>query len=834
MMSALSASVPTGFRRAVAVVVLAAAPSIGFGQVPTGRALPTADQAQAMLQNDPALVARVRAKLAASGLSPSQIRAKLTAAGYPSTLLDAYMPGADSTSAMAPVDSVLRAAQYLGLVDSLQAASDSARVAASLQLPAPPPTPADTADKGPRIFGLSLFRNATSQFQPDIAGPVDANYRVGPGDVLALILTGDVETSYTLEVTREGFIVIPQVGQVYVANLTLDQINDVLSQRLRRVYSGIGRNGPGATRFYVTVARLRTNQIYVIGEVMAPASYQISSAGTILTALYAAGGPSVNGSLRDVQVRRAGVVVAHLDVYDYLKNGDVSKDTRLQNGDVVFVPVHGSRVQISGEIGRPAIYEMKPDETLNDLIALAGGFTARAARNRILVNRILPPSERPLDGGRDRTIIEVRYEAQRAGSDPPFTLQAGDEITVFAIPDKVRNAISLQGDVWMPGPQGFTPGMKLSDALRQAGGVKPDVKDVMISRLQSDQTRLQLRASVSDTLGHLVNDVSLQEDDSITVFGTSEFRPERYVTISGAVQEKGRFPWHEGMTLRDLVHEARGLSDGAYLVNAEVSRLPDSHSDGQLSSTELVPLDSTYLLDRGLDGQYVGPPGIPTAGKAPDFVLRPYDHVLILKQPGWQLERSVTILGEVRFPGTYALESKTEPVSELIEHAGGLTSRAYAGGTRFTRSAGGLGRIGIDLANVVAHPHSREDIVLIAGDSIYVPQYEPTVKVEGAVNSPMTVAYVPGAKLSYYMRSAGGPNYQADANRAYVRQANGIVDTYRHRAILPDHDPRVLPGAVIVVPTKDPQDRKDWGAIAGSVAQIITGSVAIIAIILRK
>ena len=660
---------------------------------------PTQQQIQQALQS-PGTVGMLRSRIASSGMTAEQIRARLRAAGYPETLLDQYLPGASDTLAVPSAD-VLRAVRFMGLVDAQEQDSlsrmratfgDSALRGALYPIPvgpgAPPgANPLGTYPQGSassiaaalgvspyalaaampvhsRIYGLDIFRRSTSQFEPDLAGPVDANYKLGPRDVLALILTGGVENSYTLEVTREGFVVIPQVGQIYVANLTLDQATDVLYKRLRNVYSGLGRGAEASTRMFLTVAKLRTNQVFVVGDVMTPGSYQLSSAGTMLTGLYAAGGPTDNGGLRNVQLRRAGKTVGQLDLYSYLVNGDATRDARLETGDVLFVPVHGPRVEVVGEVVRPAIYELTPGETLDDLIRLSGGFKAEASRGRVTVRRIVPAEQRTA-GGRDRTVIDITAADLARSGGPRIPLEDGDQVEVFSIAEKVRNRVNVLGAVWTPGAQGFQPGMRLSDALRDAGGVRPDVKSVQISRLQGDETRRELRAEFRDTLGTLVSDLPLQEDDSIIVFATTDFRPERYVAITGAVRRGGRVPYREGMTLRDLLHYAGGLEDGAYLDHAEVARVPANRADGSLAKTIEVPLDSTYLLERGLDGKYLGPAGLPAkASGAPEWELQPYDNVLVLQQPNWQLDRSVTLLGEVMFPGNYSLRTKTERVSD--------------------------------------------------------------------------------------------------------------------------------------------------------------------------
>ena len=282
----------------------------------------------------------------------------------------------------------------------------------------------------------------------------------------------------------------------------------------------------------MSVARLRSNQVYVVGDVRRPGSYVVSSAGTALTALYAAGGPTTNGSLRSVEIRRGGRTVDVLDVYDYLIRGDASHDVRLQTGDVVFVPVHGPRVRILGQIARPATYEMRDTETLADLLRNAGGFRAAASQQRVLIDRILPPAERT--PGRARVTIDVDSPALAAATGPAVPLQNGDVVRVFPVADRVRNRIFVDGHVFQPGAQGLAPGMRLSEALRRAG-LKSDtyLGEVLVSRLRPDSSRVQLRATLADSTGAVVNDFALQEDDQIAVFSLTTFRPARYVSIGG-------------------------------------------------------------------------------------------------------------------------------------------------------------------------------------------------------------------------------------------------------------------------------------------------------------
>ncbi|NNG15358.1 MAG: hypothetical protein HKM89_02675, partial [Gemmatimonadales bacterium] len=574
---------------------------------------PTPEEAAALLQQQPELVEELRNRIAASGLTPNQIRARLEAEGYPSTFLDAYLVGADTVGVPTPDNAILDVVGLLGItppeeIDSLRVLTDSAQlVADSLR--------ADSLAQAPeelQIFGLDVFRRSGTEFDPVLAGPVDENYRLGAGDVLVLILTGDVELAHSLEVNREGFVVIPQVGQVFVANLTMAQLEDLLYARLSRVYSGVRRGRGGTTRFQVTVARLRTIQVFVVGEVARPGSFQVSGAGTVLTALYAAGGPTENGSFRDIEIRRGGELVSTLDVYAYLLRGINTHDIRLQSGDVVFIPPRALPVSITGKVVRPAIYEFRQGETLHDLITAAGGFTFDALRRRVQVHRTLPPAARAVEG-QERTVIDVAADQIAGDSGSAFALAPGDSVVVFSVAARRRGYVTITGNVWTAGPVGFTRGMRLSDAIQLAGGPKPDVYlgQVLVTRLLSDSSRVQLRSAFRDSTGTVTDDIVLEDEDEITVFGRTAFRPERFVTVTGAVREPGEVPYRDGMTLRDAVLLAQGLTEDAYLGEAEIGRIPTDRTNGALASTMRVPLDSTYLVERGPDGAYLGPPGMP-------------------------------------------------------------------------------------------------------------------------------------------------------------------------------------------------------------------------------
>ena len=517
-------------------------PITGFpGGIPNPATLPP-EQARALLASRPDLAQQVRERIAASGMTPEQVRERLVAAGYPEDLLDPYMPGAESTGAtVAPTTSTVDALRSLGVVsargaDSMLAKDSSAAIAKEIAQDSVQP-------KGLQVFGLEVFRRRTREFAPALAGPIDASYVLGPGDLLVLVLTGDVERSQSFEVNREGFILIPQVGQVQVGNLTLGQATDLLFTRLRRVYSGIGREPNARTRFQLSVGKIRAVQIYVSGDVARPGLYQVAGAGSVLSALYSAGGPTARGSFRKIEVRRGSELLGTVDLYDYLLRGINSTNLRVTSGDVVFVPPHGPQVKVTGEVLRPAIYELVPNETLRDLIATAGGFTDQALTTRVQINRVLPPAARGT-GGRDRVVVDVSGDQLAQGTVPPYPMEAGDSVVIFPVTRRMRALVTVQGNVWLPGPIGFTPGMKLGDAIRLAGGPKPDVflGDVLVTRLQPDSTRIQLRSALADSTGLPVNNFPLADDDEITVFSRSEFRSDRYIVITGAVRKPGRQP----------------------------------------------------------------------------------------------------------------------------------------------------------------------------------------------------------------------------------------------------------------------------------------------------
>jgi protein involved in polysaccharide export with SLBB domain len=454
----------------------------------------------------------------------------------------------------------------------------------------------------------------------------------------------------------------------------------------------------------------------------------------------------------------------------------------------------------------------------------------------VQIERILPPSQRS-SAGSDRIVMDIASEQFTNGSGPAVPLQAGDVVRVFAVANRVAQKVTVRGHVWTPGQVGFSPGMRLSNALRFVGGLKPDayLGQVLITRLQPDSTRVQLRTAVQDTTGTAVDDVPLADGDEIEVFSQSEFRPTRYVVVSGMVKTPGRYRYREGMTLRDLVLLAGGLQEGALLTEAEVARMPESRAAGVMASAARVPIDSSYLFDASA-GRVAGMNGNSSLRQqggsqrriAPEVTLEPYDNVLIFRQPDWAMHRTVVLTGEVRYPGRYTLRTKSERLSDLIQRAGGLTNDAYAAGISFVRNERKLGRIGVDLPGVLKSPRHRDNLILVDGDSISIPVFNSVVNVRGAVNSPVAVAYVPGRNLDYYVHAAGGVTRKGSLKYSYVTQPNGKVESRQGRFLMPDGVPHPQAGSVIFVPDKDPSEKRDVAALILQTTQVITSVIGVV------
>jgi polysaccharide biosynthesis/export protein len=555
------------------------------------------------------------------------------------------------------------------------------------------------------------------------------------------------------------------------------------------------------------MGRMRTSVVCVVGEAEKPGAYTISSAATVMTALYRAGGPSRAGSFRAIQVRRAGRVVATLDLYDYLVRGDNSGDVRLEHGDVVFVPLAGIVVEARGALRRPAIFELRPGEDVATLLRYAGGVSADAALHRVQLDRVLTAAERR--PGVDRVLLDV----ERGGEG--VAVQNGDILEVFLGREERRHRVVLTGDVRRPGIYEWRDGMTLGGLIERAEDLDDTayLNRIHVFRLDSRTGRRILLTGSATQRG-----LALADRDSVVVYSLAGLGAPARVSIDGFVKEPGDFDLAHGMTLHDLVLASGGFIPGAWMLEAEVARF----------ATGAERRDAIAQIIRvPLGGQPTEDPLVPGWGaEAEGFVLEHGDRVFVRKAPGYESPRIVAVTGQVMMPGSYVLSGRDERVSDVIARAGGITSEGHAAGARITR---GRHLVGLDLPAAMAQPGGRADIMLAAGDSVHVPEHDPTVLVRGAVGFESRVRYEPGKPLGYYIERAGGYTALADQGRVSVTAQNGERRIVRKRPLVGRNAPKVTAGATIDVPRFD-GDRPaiNWDAILTRVVGVASGLATVL------
>jgi protein involved in polysaccharide export with SLBB domain len=658
------------------------------------------------------------------------------------------------------------------------------------------------------LYGRSFFALPSAVFDPPSFGPVPADYLIGVGDEIVVDAWGDVEFRIARVVDRDGAIILPRGGEVVCQNRTLDAVASAVRNRLAASYAGIK---DGSIELDVSLGKLRAIRVFVIGEVTRPGAYEMSSVASVLTSIYAAGGPNTQGSLRTIRVERGGQTVATLDLYRYLQAGDRQGDIVLREGDTVLVPPRERTVLLQGEVRRPAFYELRAGETLDDLIAFAGGFTAEAAIDVVGVERILPPTERRPDQP-DRTFLDIVLDPATGEVREPGAgrLHDGDVVTVGAIEDKLWGWVEIQGHVKRPGRYEYRPGLTLSALVARAGGPWPDVlrELAVIDRIDRQEQLSSLTVTLGAILDGSAPDVALQERDVLHVFAKGEMLDREQVRIRGDVREPGEFDFRRGMTLRDLIVRAGGIPAHGDVSRVEIQRL---QPDKVFSAAEQPPAGETVqTLIVDLAPDYLA--------SGPVVLLEPWDQVVVRRLPWYERQRVVQVLGEVLYNGSFSLEEKNERLSSVIARAGGLKPTAYARGARIQRSE--IGNVAIDLPAALAEPGGPQDVILQAGDQLLVPERQYTVKVVGEVGFPTALVHTEGKKIDWYVERAGGYLEKADEDRSRVIHPNGLSQPNKG-----GHE--VLPGSTIVVPVKPPPEgpttletMKEIAAILASVATV--------------
>jgi polysaccharide export outer membrane protein len=780
------------------VVALGVGPATMSAQVPTQQELEALQQVRSGQISTDDLMRRLRD----SGMSREMVRSRLQQLGQDPALADPYFDRMMGVEGLIPEaeQGFLAALSQFGIVQQgVDFPFDSLRLVALA---------ADTLEVLPdsilSVFGLDVFQRRSTQFDPVLTGPVGDEYQLGPGDQLILVLTGDVELAYTglssLIVTRQGSVIIPDVGQVFVNGQTLEQLRASLFTRLSEVYSGIREGGDATTFFDVSLGRLRASQVYVIGDVQDPGSYTVSSVSTVFTALQAAGGPTEWGSFRRVVVRRGGQIVRQVDLYDYLLRGDASDDIRLEQGDMVFVPPAGGQVTVHGEFRRPAIYEVLEGEGLRDAISFSGGMLPTAHARAVRIERLLPFAER--SPGVDRVILTVdavEFVDDLADAED-VALLPGDDVFVPPTIEEQRNRVTVTGAVHFPGQYQLVEGLSARTLLDQAE-LRDDayLSAVHVYRPRLDSAGVTLFRLVTDPPVGGTQNIPLLDRDSVVVFFMDSLVVSDSVRVEGLVRAPGGYLFTRGMTAEDLILVAGGLIEGALPNEAEISRTKLT-LDRQDTVSVAIPIRLSRLIPNPEVLDDVPTPEVP-ALSADDVPMEAGDRLFIRQRPGYSPSITVFLLGEVTYPGAYAVARRNERLSDMMRRVGGFTPEAYVPGARLVRDSL---VVALDLGNAIRIPGGTNDLIVRENDQIQVPEYDPTVRISGSVTFETRAVFQPGMSLGDYIRKAGGSLDDADLSRVSVQYANGRRETTKNFLWLIRNHPHIEPGSTILVPSKPP------------------------------
>jgi protein involved in polysaccharide export with SLBB domain len=690
----------------------------------------------------------------------------------------------------------------------------------------------------PKVFGAELFKNSNITFEPNLRMATPMNYVIGPDDELLIDLSGDNEASYKLKVSPEGIIRVQYVGNISVGGLTIEQATSKIRSNLSGTYPALRT---GRTQVAINLGNIRSIKITLIGEVVKPGSYTLSSLSTVFNALNASGGPNTNGSFRKIQVIRNNRVNSTIDVYDFLLKGIQVNNIRLQDQDVINVPVYQSRVEMSGEVKRPALYEVLSSESLDDVLRFAGGFSNKAytAKIKVLQNT-----------NKERKITDV--DAESFETYGPLN---GDKYIVEKILDRFENRVEIEGAVFRPGPYELDKGLTLKGLINKADGLTEDafLNRGYINRLNADNTLALISFDVAKVIAGTENDIPLQREDKITISSLFDLRDEYKVSIQGEVRRPGTFNYADNMSLEDVIQMAGGFNEGATPNRIEISRRI-KNSDATSISARTAEVFKVNV-DQNLKVQ------------DQNFVLKPFDVISIRSSEGYQVQKQVKLEGEVLFPGTYTITQKNERISDLIKRAGGLTPLAYVDGASLKRPGAekvnpndknainnqeeenkkflNLKRaqeagvkdtlqaeieqqllqsdlVGIDLGRILDKPTSKVDLIVEDGDVIRIPRQLQTVKVTGEVLNPNSIVYSPNKGFKQYLNGAGGFTSNALKKGAYIKYANGSVDATKGFLFFKNY-PRVKPGAEILVPKRAERERmtaQSWIGIGTAVASL--------------
>ena len=662
-----------------------------------------------------------------------------------------------------------------------------------------------------RVFGRNIFNTRNLTFEPNSNMATPPNYRLGPGDEVIIDIWGASQNTIRQTISPDGTINVQELGPIYLSGMTVEEANRHLKQELGKLYSNENN------QIKMTLGNTRTIQINIMGEVVQPGTYALSAFSTMFHALYRAGGVNRIGSLRNVQLVRNGKKIATVDVYDFIMQGKIKDDIRLEEGDVIIVPAYDLLVKMSGNVKRPMKFEMKKDETLAALLKYAGGFDADAYSRNVRIVR---------QNGEEyevKTVDEMDYSVCK--------LRDGDVVTVGAILNRFTNKVEVKGAVYRPDIYELNGQVNtVRSLIEKAKGLMDDAftNRAVLQRQRDDLTSEIVSVDVKALMEGRIPDIPLRKNDVLYIPSIHDLQDRGNVVIYGEVAKPDSYPYADNLTLEDLIIQAGGLREAASTVRVDVARrIKDPKS---VNSTDSIGQLYSFGLKDGfvIDGQ-------------PGFVLQPYDQVFVRRSPGYQVQQNVSINGEVVFGGTYTMTSKTERLSELVKKAGGVTGSAYVRGAKLTRVANAeeirrmqavirlmsreLGEamidslgirveptftVGIDLEAALAHPGGDADLVLREGDVLHIPEYANTVKINGAVMVPNTVSYQKGEGVKYYLNQAGGYSQHAKKSKKFIIYMNGQVAKVKGNG-----SKQIEPGCEIVVPSKKKKQGVNLGNILG-------------------
>ena len=677
------------------------------------------------------------------------------------------------------------------------------------------------AINGKRVFGRDIFNKRSLSFEPNMNIATPASYVVGPGDQVAIDVYGASQVSKMYEVSPEGTIIVDNFGPIALGGLTVAQANQKIKDQLGQRYR--------QSSIRMTVGQTRTITVNVMGEVSAPGTYTLSAFASVFHALYMAGGVNGLGTLRNIKVYRGGRQLSVVDVYDYILNGRLSGNVRLADGDVIVVGPYDCIVDITGNVKRPMAYEMKKNESVATLLKYAGGYAPRAFKKAVRLRRV---SGEHLSG---HSVSEFEMA--------DFRLLDGDSVIVDSIDGRYENTVSVSGAVFHAGMYDLGDCSTVRSLIESAGGLTEEafVARAVLHRMKPDRTRRVVSVDIDGIMAGTVADMPLENEDELFIPYRIEAMSRRTVTIHGEVQFPGTYEFADDETIEDLILQAGGPTDATSTARVDVSRrITDpaaTTSDKTIAQSFSFPIKEGYKIQTD-----------------PGFTLMPYDEVYVRKSPGYQPQRNIRVEGEVLFEGDYALPTKNLRLSEAIKAAGGVTQEAYVRGARVERllnederfrveslmkmarqqTGRGLDTatvtrtdsiyyVGIHLDKALENPGSDYDIILREGDRLVVPEYNGTVKINGNVMYPNTVAYSEGKNYKWYINQAGGYGNGAKRSRTYILYQNGTVSKAKGNA-------KIEPGCEIIVPTKTrttQQTIANIGALGTSMATIVTLLVSV-------